>query len=379
MRAILVDDERLALRHLKQKLECDVGGVEVVETCMDPSQAVDMAIKHRPDVVFLDIQMPGINGLQLGEQLQLAVPDIEIIFVTGHDQYAIHAFKLYALDYILKPARTDRLQQTVQRLRGKLKANKETGRESQAPLICCFNQIRFQLPGNDSQTVKWRTSKAQELFAYLLHHRYRTVDRGTLIELLWPDFDVSRAAQQLYTTIYHIRQTLKTSGMGTVSIASADLEAGYRLTVGEVRIDTEEWEARVKQLGVLDVHTMEAHEHVLQLYQEHYLGDYEYLWAEHERERLRLLWLHHARSLSGFYRGQGRIQAAIQVNLRIQELFPDEEESYFILMKLYDALGDRGRVEEQYWLLTLRMERELESTVHTDIASWYQRWRQRDV
>ncbi len=378
MRAILVDDEPLALRRLKQMLECDVGGVEVIEMCIDPVQAVDMTIKHQPDVAFLDIRMPGMNGLQLGERLQSAVPGIELVFVTGYDQYAVHAFQLYALDYILKPVRADRLRRSVQRLREKLKVTKELGREPQLPLICCFNQLAFQPPGKEEcQPVKWRTSKAQELFAYLLHHRNRTVDRGAIIELLWPDFEVSRAAQQLYTTVYHIRQTLKASGMETVSISSADLEIGYRLTMGEARLDVEEWENHLRQLGDPDVHTVEKYEQALQLYRGNYLGDYEYLWAEHERERLRQLWLHYARSLSGFYRQQGRLEEAIRVNLRIQALFPDTEESYFALMKLYDAAGDRRRVEKQYLLLISRMERELGLRVHAEITSWYEDWRQR--
>ncbi|WP_088830547.1 LytR/AlgR family response regulator transcription factor [Paenibacillus tyrfis] len=131
MRAILVDDEPLALRRLRQMLECVVGGVEVVEMCTDPSQAVDLTAKLRPDVAFLDIHMPRVNGLQLGEQLQAAVPGTEIVYVTGYDRHAVNSFKLNALDYILKPVQVDRLQQTVQRLRGKLQANEEIGRNPQ--------------------------------------------------------------------------------------------------------------------------------------------------------------------------------------------------------------------------------------------------------
>lgn len=375
MRAVLVDDEPLALGQLKQMLERHAGGIEVLEMCSDPSHVVAMTARHQPDVVFLDIHMPEINGLKLGEQLQAAVPDIEIVFVTAYDQYAVRAFELYALDYILKPVHPERLKQTVKRLKEKLSTYKEHRQQLQVPLIRCFNQLRFQLPDQEAQSIKWRTSKAQELFAYLLHHRKRTIDRSTLIELLWPDFEVSRAAQQLYTTVYHIRQTLKSNGMGTVSISSGDLENGYRLSLGEARLDTEEWEQQVKQLGVLDLHNVEAHEHAMKMFDGNYLGDYEYLWAEYERERLRLLWQHHARNLSKFYIEQEMLEAATQVNLRVQQLLPDEEESYFTLMKLYDALGNRGGVEEQYWFLTSRMERELESSVSAGIIAWYERWK----
>ncbi|HWO55645.1 response regulator [Paenibacillus sp. FSL M7-1455] len=375
MRALLVDDEPLALEYLKKKLEYDIGGVNVVGLCSNPYQVVGVAVKQRPDVVFLDIHMPEMNGLELGEQLQAAVPHTEIVFVTGYDQYAVRAFELYALDYIMKPVRLDRLRLTVQRLRERLQEDPEASGKAKTPLFLCFNQLRVQLPGMEPQTLKWRTNKAQELFAYLLHHRERTVDRGTLIELLWPDFDVSRATQQLYTTIYHIRQTLSKAGLTMIRIIKGELEAGYRLTIGGARVDVEEWEQRLKRLEAIDLTNAEEYEQVLDQFEGNYLGEYEYLWAEYERERIRLLWLQHAENLARFYMDRGKRKAAIDVNLRIQRQLPDREETYLTLMTLYDSLGDASSVEEQYWLLATRM-RELELVFPPRILAWYEQWKQ---
>ncbi len=375
MRALLVDDEPLALEYLKKKLEYDIGGVNVVGLCSNPYQVVGVAVKQRPDVVFLDIHMPEMNGLELGEQLQAAVPHTEIVFVTGYDQYAVRAFELYALDYIMKPVRLDRLRLTVQRLRERLQEDPEASGKAKTPLFLCFNQLRVQLPGMEPQTLKWRTNKAQELFAYLLHHRERTVDRGTLIELLWPDFDVSRATQQLYTTIYHIRQTLSKVGLTMIRIIKGELEAGYRLTIGGARVDVEEWEQRLKRLEAIDLTNAEEYEQVLDQFEGNYLGEYEYLWAEYERERIRLLWLQHAENLARFYMDRGKRKAAIDVNLRIQRQLPDREETYLTLMTLYDSLGDASSVEEQYWLLATRM-RELELAFPPRILAWYEQWKQ---
>ncbi|MED4728373.1 response regulator [Aneurinibacillus migulanus] len=373
MRAMLVDDELLALKQLRKVLECDVGGVQVVGMFSDPVHVVEAIQKLQPDVVFLDIHMPEINGLKLGEKLQAMVPSIEIVFVTAYDRYAVQAFEMYALDYVMKPIQLSRLQKTVQRLGEKIGTGEDIEPELGTPFICCFNQLRFQLPGEEAQTVKWRTNKAQEMFAYLLHHRERMIDRSTLIELLWPDFEMDRAAKQLYTTAYHIRQTLKNNRMEAVSISSGDLEAGYRLTVGKVRLDTEEWEDKIQKLGPIDFHNVAEHEHASKLYKGNYLGDYEYIWAEHERQRLRLLWLQHAEKLSTFYIGQKEWQGVIEVNQRIQQLIPDREESYFTLMKLYDSLGDRDGMEHQYWLLSSRLEQEMGVTVSASITAWYEK------
>lgn len=376
MKAILVDDEPLALIGLQKTIEREVSDIEVVATYSNPNDVVAGVLAQRPDVVFLDIHMPEIDGLNLGRQIQAVVPGIEIVFVTSYDRYAVDAFELYALDYIMKPVERDRFRQTVHRIKEKLNLKSAVKtQDTKSPIICCFHQIQFQLPGMDAQPIKWRTSKAQELFAYLLHHRDRTVHRSVLLELLWPDLEEAKAAHQLYTTIYYIRQTLKNYKMHMISIQSGALEAGYRLEIGEVRVDAEEWEYNMKQLGVLNADTADTYEHVLNLYKGHYLGDYGYLWAEHERERFRLIWLYHMRKLSAYYEEQGFPKNAIQVNLNIQRMLPDEEGSYFSLMKLYDAIGNNIGVEEQYLLLTTRVEPDLETPISADIKNWYQSWR----
>ncbi|MEF3307009.1 response regulator [Paenibacillus sp. GYB003] len=375
MRAILVDDEYLSLAQLKKMLERDVGGIEVIGTYTDPAPVPAIAKESQPDVLFLDIHMPEVDGLALGEQVRAIVPDAEIVFVTAYDRYALKAFELPAMDYILKPFQLDRLKKTVDRLKRRKGLQAESGLSSARPWIRCFNQIRFQLPGQQPQTVKWRTSKAQELFAYLLNCRDQTVGSDAIIELLWPDFEPSGAMKQLYTTVYHIRQTLKVYRLETVSISSGDLKAGYKLSVGEARIDTTEWEAMVKRLDAIDSSNYGEYERVLDMYEGSYLGDYEYLWAENERERLRSLWLFHAQRLSRFYIDRRMPLAAVKVNQRIQQLFPLYEESYFTLMKLYASLDEGALVEEQYSLLASKMAQELDSTVSDPVKRWYEHWK----
>jgi len=133
MRAILVDDEHLALNLLKRLLEEDIGGVEIMDMLVDPQQALERCQTLRPDVVFLDIHMPGMNGLSLGEKLLEADPQLEIVFVTAYDDYAVRAFDLCAMDYILKPVDPSRLRQTVDRLRQKVLMYKEIGSLSESP------------------------------------------------------------------------------------------------------------------------------------------------------------------------------------------------------------------------------------------------------
>nr|WP_285890438.1 BTAD domain-containing putative transcriptional regulator [Halalkalibacter oceani] len=226
--------------------------------------------------------------------------------------------------------------------------------------------------------MKWRTAKAQELFAFLLHHHGKYVERGTLLDLLWPDFDVDRALQQLYTTVYHIRQALQQAGLTEITIRSGrELGGSYRLELGgSIQLDYLEWEEQLKRIKEPAPHTIRDYEKLLFAYEEDYLGVYDYMWAEAKREKLRRLWRQNYEKMIRYYEEKGDYEAAIPLAERMQELFPLEEDSYFELMRCYDAVGSETDVEEQYQLLLSRFKRELELQPSEVVLVWYKQWKQ---
>ncbi len=113
LRAIIVDDENLARRGLSLRLQ-QMPQVDVIAECANGQQALDAIAEHSPDLVFLDIQMPGIDGFEVVRQLQTDNMPM-VIFVTAFDQYAIDAFKVHAVDYVLKPIDDDRLHEAIER------------------------------------------------------------------------------------------------------------------------------------------------------------------------------------------------------------------------------------------------------------------------
>jgi two-component system LytT family response regulator len=121
LKAILIDDERLARSSLRALL-AEHPQIEIVAEGANVRQARDLIETHRPDVVFLDIQMPGGSGFDLLEQLQDPPP---IVFVTAFDEYAIRAFEVNALDYLLKPVEPQRLARAIARLQRPESAERE--------------------------------------------------------------------------------------------------------------------------------------------------------------------------------------------------------------------------------------------------------------
>lgn len=112
MKTLIVDDERLARKELINLLSAHPE-IEIIGECANADEAISAIKEHNPDLVFLDVQMPGMNGFELLKKLD-EVP--QIIFVTAFDEYAMKAFEVNAIDYLLKPVESHRLSESIQKL-----------------------------------------------------------------------------------------------------------------------------------------------------------------------------------------------------------------------------------------------------------------------
>ena len=134
MRALIADDERLMREQLRARLAEVWPDLEIVAEAKNGLEAVALTEQHHPDIVFLDIRMPGLTGVEAARQIsQLptfeeannqAWPGCEIVFITAYDQYAVQAFEQGVVDYVLKPAERDRLTVTVRRIRSRMTARR---------------------------------------------------------------------------------------------------------------------------------------------------------------------------------------------------------------------------------------------------------------
>jgi len=118
IRTILVDDESLAIQGLKLRLEAH-DDVEIVDTCLNGREAIRSIKTHKPDLVFLDIQMPGFDGFSVVQGLMEVEPPL-FVFVTAYSDHAIRAFEAQAMDYLMKPVEPERLADTLDRVRQRL-------------------------------------------------------------------------------------------------------------------------------------------------------------------------------------------------------------------------------------------------------------------
>ena len=121
IKAMIVDDERLARQELRNALKA-FPEINVIAECQNPQEAIEQVDQLNPDLLFLDIQMPGKTGFQVLEELD-RVP--EVIFVTAYDEYALQAFEVSALDYLVKPVEMERLTEAIKRVVSRHKEREE--------------------------------------------------------------------------------------------------------------------------------------------------------------------------------------------------------------------------------------------------------------
>ncbi len=144
--ALIAEDEPLLARSLQAELARAWPELRVVAVVGDGAAAVASALKLRPDVLFLDIRMPGVSGLEAAAELADRWPDGQafpsLVFVTAYDQYAVQAFEQQAVDYLLKPVQSERLQQTVGRLQALLAARATSVSGQASSLELAVTQLR---------------------------------------------------------------------------------------------------------------------------------------------------------------------------------------------------------------------------------------------
>lgn len=372
VKAILVDDEPLALDFLERQLK-KISDISIVHKFVDFNLSKDVAILEDIDVVFLDIEMPEINGLELAEKILEIEPTMIIVFVTAFSEYAVQAFELNTLDYIVKPIQLDRLEKTLKRIENKMDCHcaKDLSEGNHLRINVC-RELSFETTKGDFEVVQWRTAKAQELFLYLLLHTGKTVRKSDLAELLWPEIDFANDYSQLYTAIYHVRKTLSTFGN---HFALKNVADGYHLNIKNVFIDIVEWEKGIKSGPPTDIKSIAEYEIMMESYKGGYLEAYDYLWTVPERYRLEMLWLKAAYQMANFYFEHNDLENAQTWYAAICDFRPEEEVAHYYLMKLYDKSGYGLLVDHQFSQLTTVLK-ELDIQVSPYIQKWYDGWKQ---
>lgn len=366
MKVIIIEDEPIAIEVLKKTL-MSLESVEVVGTYTNPDEALAAVQELQVDVAFIDIEMGTVSGLEIAQQLINEFDNIEVVFVTAYSHYAIDAFEMNAVDYILKPANEKRLKKTIERLQWKsAKGDRTLERDVQRSIsISCFGN--FQVFNPDSDPIHWRTRKAKELFAYLWLNSNNVVHRDTIIDEIYTDKTPDQAATYLHTTIYQIRGTLKRLGfMDSIRYYNE----GYRLNV-PYRSDLDELNRMLSQESLGEKQT----EKVLTIYKDDFISE-GYSWAIQNQQAYRDKVLN---ALKNFVLSQietGEFTETLKKSLaRMYEIDPYSEEVARCFIRYYGDQALKYDLDQFYKFFSANLMGEMGVKPSRAVSKLYEYYR----
>lgn len=201
MRAVIIADALPAINEVKYLLENF--GVQVAGTFTNPKEGYDFVILEQPTIVFLDINIPILNGLDLGKEIRSRCLNIFIVFITAYPQYALDSFQSYPLDYLLKPVNAARFEETLQRIRGLYESR--AGLQQIVLRIKCFGDFKIII---ENKEVKTPGHRVKELLAYLLCHYQQALTQDQLVKTLFNSNIEERNRNNFRVTMFRLRHVL---------------------------------------------------------------------------------------------------------------------------------------------------------------------------
>ncbi len=358
LRAIVVDDERLTMELICRFLK-NTGRVEVTGCYTDPFEALEQIFRQQPDVVFLDIEMPELNGLQLAEKIYESELQSEIVFVTAYNQYALDAFKVNALDYLLKPVAVKELERAVDRVDKRKPGHTRHVVETPGVRAAALGGFNIWTVGIDGATpIKWYTAKCKELMAYFILQGVAVeVSKWKLIELLWPDKDSEKGDTNLRSTLCRLNKTLKEYGTGMRIISNRNC---YILKAASLTVDVLEMHKLAIDGTCMDQALPASYEAAIASYKGSLLEGYEYIWCEEQRVRCQRDFVTLCRRLADYYLEQRKDHASalstVENWLRHE---PYDGEAQCRALKLHFMMRGRVAAEAYYQSLYSMLEADL--------------------
>ena len=360
-KTIIVDDEDKALERMS-KLCNRSDMIEVIGVFTKPLDAITFAQTHEVDLAFLDIEMPNMSGLELAEILQENQPKMDVVFVTAFDKYALDAFQVNAVGYLLKPIDYNDLEQQLCNLTKKKKLTQIPYNKRCLRVQCMGGFFVFK-DRDMKEIIKWRTTKAEELLAILIHHRGQALTKDRIIDLLWPEMEYDRASKNLHAISYYIRDAFHSLGYEDVFIRS---KGQYQLKVERLDIDIVMIESLISCIPLKSI-ADEKIIAILKLAKGKYFEGKDYSWAmatdtwiQNKIDEVALI---HAERL----RNIQRTEEAIEVLMDIIKRNACNENAFKMLIQIYLYQGNLNKAQQWYKTYETNLREELDVEPDEDI------------
>ncbi|WP_069997192.1 response regulator [Cellulosilyticum sp. I15G10I2] len=351
LKVMIIDDEPANLNYLKLLIMKNAE-LNCIGAFTKPQEALE-SIKHlNPDAVFLDIEMPILLGTDLAQKIKAYNPNIQIVFITAFSQYAVEAFKVHAIHYLLKPISMEELDEVVFRLLEKKQVHNRKHFQWEIMIMGTFKVYNHKT----KTSICWPTKKSEELFAYFVYQRNQAVEKSKLWDLLWPELDEKKAQHNLHNTIYRIKEIFKREGFEPHIQYKNN---SYQFSINDFKCDAYEFEDFINRKLIMRDENLLEFNKAFELYKGILFDSRDYQWAYGWQLSLWNEYRSLGLSLAMGYLERGYYEAAEAKILRLLSLQPWDEDAYDLLISVYFRAGERIKLINTYKNLVEVLKEEL--------------------
>lgn len=342
IKAIVVEDEWYNLEEIAELVE-NTGVITVEKKYSNPLKVIEEIHSISPQVAFVDIDMPEMDGITLAERLMEYNPKISIVFITAYNEYAVKAFDVNALDYIMKPINLQRFNTMIEKIKNRIGV--ESYEKAMLLEIKCFGGLNVSI---DKASVKWERSKAEELFALLLINYGNYVHKDIIIEYLWPEYEYQKALQILQTTVYKTRKIFA----DLKEYITIDYNSSrYCMNIKNANCDYIDFEKAISNFNMQDKSTYEAIESAGEMFKAGFLIQQSYIWSIEKNEELKKKLVTILKEISEGYFAEKNYEAMIRYLKLLAKIVPYEDDVNYMLLKAMKEFGKPKEMLMHYqWL-----------------------------
>lgn len=348
IRAIVVDDEQPSVDKMA-KLLADSGIVDVRGKFTNPLEALAYLKKAQIEAAFLDIEMPEMDGLELSNHMLEIQGRIAVVFVTAFNEYAVEAFRLNVLDYLMKPVDKERLKETLDRIIEDKSIRIHPARMQ----VRCFGKFKVVA---DKSEIRFRTAKAEELLAFLVDRRGAEVSRSEIIDRLWGEYDGDRAVAHFNTTLHYVKKALIQYG---VEAPIWHTRGAYRLDTAGISSDLSRFMSIVSAANSINDISIPEYEEAAALYTGDYLEGNEFQWAERNRVLIKEKYSQMIIDMADYYKSAGKHGKTAEIIKTGLTYEPLHGGMYHRLIEALLLANDRIDAAKYYDIYRRRLKHEL--------------------
>lgn len=349
MRTIIIDDEFPSIALMKMMMSKNEY-LEVVGEYTNSREALIGIKELIPDVIFMDIEMPHMTGVELATEVMLFNSNIQIVFVTAYEKYALKAFDVNAVNYILKPITEDALNITVTRLiRNYNNLQQSSLKNNKSNRINTFGEFAV-FSNATGEKIQWATAKSKELFGYFILQRGKEVDKWQLCDILFPEASTKNAEHSLHSTISRTKAALKKAGIDNIITC---IKGKYQLDMTYFTCDMWEWKEFMEKNPIVTTESISNYERIIELYTGELFEIENYLWGISEKERFNKEYLNSLKKVASYFIKQenyNKAETYLEGYVKIEPYDEDVAEllirTYYITRKRREMISFYNYLEE---------------------------------